>query len=546
MRILRPGAAAGAPRAAIAPLLALCLACAVAPAGPPAPPPAAPPPVPAPAAPERPSAAGRYGPEPEVRLSPAESEAIEVARRRLARRGDALPRVSGALVLAARALARGAALGEAEPIGQQARRAALSAGLAYDPAPTAFLVRGPPERLGAHLAELIRGGAATHVGAGAVEVDGGLVVVVLASERKVRLEPIPRAVAPGAEAVLAGQLAAPLVHPRVFVTVPSGEVREVEARSGGGGAFRARLRFPEAGGYLVEVVAQGRGGPEVAALLSMSAGAAPGRLPAAAQPLEPEDPADLAAAEAAVVRAMNALRARRGLSPVTATPELTAVARAHSAVMLAQGKVAHVLPGSGELVDRLRRGGIPYRRAYENVARAGTALAAHAAAEESPAHLGNMLEPGATRVGVGIARGRAPTGGPAVYLTEILVEPPPDAGDGRLTPAARVAEVLWKERARLGRPPLTSDPALDAIARAAAADLARRDATEPGDTGRRALALGRKLAAVDVFVTDDPAGAARSANLGDARFQRVGIGAVTADSARYGPGRIFVTVLYTD
>ena len=73
--------------------------------------------------------------------------------------------------------------------------------------------------------------------------------------------------------------------------------------------------------------------------------------------------------------------------------------------------MSHVLPGTGELVDRLRRARVPYRRAYENVARGGSALAAHEAAEESPAHLANLLAPGVARVGVGIARGPAAVGG---------------------------------------------------------------------------------------------------------------------------------------
>lgn len=248
-----------------------------------------------------------------------------------------------------------------------------------------------------------------------------------------------------------------------------------------------------------------------------------------------------------MVRAIDALRARHGLGPVTASAELTRVAREHSAAMLAEGKVSHVLPRTGELVDRLRRARVPYRRAYENVARGGSALAAHEAAEESPAHRANLLVPGAARVGVGIARGPAPTGGTTVYLTEILIEPADRGAASRLTPDARVREAVWAERARAGQPPLTADPVLDGLARAAAADLLRRDATETGDLQDRALALGRRrLAAVDVFVASGPADAARSSNLRDRRFRRVGVGVAIGDSARFGPDRMFVAVIYTD
>jgi hypothetical protein len=149
-------------------------------------------------------------------------------------------------------------------------------------------------------------------------------------------------------------------------------------------------------------------------------------------------------------------------------------------------------------------------------------------------------------VGLGIARGRLPSGDAIVYLTEILVEPPDDGAESPLTPEARVKEALWRERARLGRPPLTSDVSLDGLAREAAEAMRARDATEPGDADRRALGLGRSLAAVDVFVASAPDEAIRSANLRDRRFTRVGVGATTGDSRRFGAGRLFVVVVYTD
>jgi uncharacterized protein YkwD len=205
-----------------------------------------------------------------------------------------------------------------------------------------------------------------------------------------------------------------------------------------------------------------------------------------------------------------------------------------------------VLPGSGELVDRLRRAEVPYRRAYENVARGRTALAAHDAAEESPAHRENLLQPGATRVGVGIARGTLPSGLPAVYLTEILVEPPADGSDDRVAPDVRVREAIWRERERLGVAPLTLDPALDALAQDAADAMRATDAPDASGLDERALALRRGLAAVDVFVGSAPSDAIRSANLRDARFRKVGVGVAAGDSRRYGASRLFIAVVYTD
>jgi len=482
-----------------------------------------------------------YGPEPAAVLSPVESRALDLARARLAR-GEGRPRTSAALVRAARELAARAASGEADPISRGRVRGALARALGYDAAPAAVLVAAAPEEAPGAVARALPRDRATHLGAGAVERDGRTWIVLLLSERKVKLDPFPREMAPRTTALLAGTLSAPLRRPRVFVTAPSGEA--TEAGGSAGRAFRVPVEFRSAGRYLVEIVAEGDAGPEVAAILTVSAGGAPLDPPLAPAP-RPE-PEDRAASERAVLDALNATRRRHGLPPVTSAPDVAAVARRHSEAMSAAGRVAHLVPGSRDAGERLRRAGVPYRRAFENVARAATALEAHGEAEESPAHLANVLRREATRVGIGIARARLASGDPTVYLTEIFVEPPDDGADSRLTPDARVREALWRERARLGLRPLTSDPALDALARDAAGAMRRRDETDPDGLGDRALALRRSIAAVDVFVASAPDDAVRSSNLRDHRFARVGVGVASGDSRRFGKGRLWIAVVYTD
>jgi uncharacterized protein YkwD len=497
----------------------------------------------APAPVRPPPAQGSYGPEPELALAPVEVDALELAEKRFGGAGGR-PRASTALSIAARELAARAADGEVEMPSGPAVRAALARSLAWDAAPRLYRISAPPGGVEAALAPLLRAAPATHIGAGAVERDGVVHLVLLASERKARLDPFPREVPLAAGIALSGELSRGLHAPRVAVTSPSGEVTEPEVTARGG-AFRANLAFPARGVYAVEVLARGDGGPEVVALLTVAAGGArieiPPRSPAAAR-----EPADLGAAEAQVVRAINATRGRHGLPPLEGDAAIAAVARRHSEAMRAAGRIAHVLPGSGELGERLRRAGVPYRLASENVASAATALAAHEQIEGSPAHLANVLRGPARKVGVGFVRGRAPSGAEVVYLTEIFVEPAGDLGQGPLTPDAQVREALWRERARLGQPPLTADVALEQLAREAAASMRARDATDADGVEERALAAGRRLAAVDVFVGSRPDDATRSTNLGDARFHRVGVGVATGDSARYGAQRLWIAVLYTD
>jgi uncharacterized protein YkwD len=369
---------------------------------------------------------GQYGPEPRVRLSPAENQATALALARFSADG-ARPRVSGALVIAARLLARAADEGE-DATRRRVVRDALARALAYDAAPMIYLARGTTPDLVEGLEDALGPGlgSATQVGAGVVERGGGFVAVVLASARGAQLDAFPQRVAAGARAELSGQLRAGLCDARVFVTRPSGRVQELAAPRGV--RFRVTLTFDEPGRHAVEVVADGPEGPTVAALFPVAAGAASIEEPRGRAADEPRGDAagahaaDPAGAEAAVLAALQTLRAQRGLSRVVLDPRLSEVARRHSEAMRAAGTIGHALRGSPGPEERLRAARLPYRRLYENVAAAASALEAHAAAEASPAHLRNMLEPGIRKVGVGLARELSASGRTRVYLTEIFVE----------------------------------------------------------------------------------------------------------------------------
>ena len=475
---------------------------------------------------------------------PLEQAALDAVRPHL-QRGGPLPRTSPSLVLAARELARRAAAGDPDPLARSHLRAALAGALAFDPAPTAHLAIASPESAPrALLGTLPAASAATHVGAGAAVRDGQAYLVLLLAHRTAMLRPFPRDVAPGASATLRGELLG-LDRPTVHVTSPSGGSREVALReTSPGPTFGAPIVFETPGRWVVEVVGRGERGPEVAALLTISCGGAP--LEAAAADTAEHDPTDLGEAEAHVVRALNATRRAHGLPPLEQASALAAVARRHSEAMLARGVLAHVLPEDGSVADRLRAARIPYARVAENVAKASSAIAAHRGAEESPAHRESILSRSAKQVGCGIARGRLPTGDPIVYLTEVFVEPVQDGSDDRMTPEARVREAMWSERARLRELPLTSDPALDELARAGAREMLGRGEPRGEALAEKALALGRKIAAVDAFVATKPSDATRSKNLPDRRFRRVGVGVAIGDSRRYGAGLLWIAVIYTD
>jgi len=490
------------------------------------------------AAPAPASGAGCYGSEPPAALEPAEQAVLEALRARYPR----LPPVSPSLSRAARAIADRAAAGDGGALDRARVRLELAGACAFDAAPRSLLVAGPAAEVAARVArDAALPGEATHLGVGVARGPTAAHAVLIASRRPARLAPFPREVAAGGTARLRVELT-DLFAPQVFVTGPDG--KPVRAAAGDGAAADIRLTFPDPGRYVVEVVGSGRHGPEVAALLVVAAGGA--GLAERPRPTLLADPPDERAAVAQVAAAVNALRARHGLDPVEPDERLAALARTQSEAMRASGRLAHVLPGSGGVADRLRRARIPYRRALENLAKGASALSAHESLEESPAHLDNLLVPDATHLGVGIARGQLATGDPAVWLTEILVQRPDDSSDSRLRPEERVRQALWMERARLARPPLLADPRLDDLARRAAHEMQRRGEVGAGDGASEALALPRQVAAADAFVAAAPGEAARSRHLADGRLRRVGVGVTVGDSPRFGAGLLWIVVIYTD
>ena len=347
--------------------------------------------------------------------SPLEQRIFDLS---LSPRSGPTPRLSPELTRAARTLAHDVAAHGPAALSPERLRAALAAAGAFDPAPEARYERATPDAAAARAGLALRGLPATDVGVGAFVAGGTAHVVVLASTRRASLSPFPARVEPGAVVRLRGALVG-LRAPELHLTLPSGEVRETAL--GPGPAFAADVRFAGPGRYVLEVTGAGERGPTVAALLPVACGDVPPEDPEAALAGDAGEERDPREAVRAVVRAIAALRDRHGLPRLAWSPALAEVARRQSEAMARAGEVAHVLPGAGGLEQRLR--GVAYRRARENVARGPSAIAAHRAAEESPAHRANLLDRGARQLGIGLVRRRLSSGEEEVFLTEILAEP---------------------------------------------------------------------------------------------------------------------------
>jgi uncharacterized protein YkwD len=109
--------------------------------------------------------------------------------------------------------------------------------------------------------------------------------------------------------------------------------------------------------------------------------------------------------EAQMLEMVNEERRAAGLKPVAPDPELTEVARAHSADMFARGYFAHVSPEGLDPFDRMKRAGVGFRTAGENLALAPTLKIAHTGLMNSPGHRANILRPEFGRLGIGVMDG---------------------------------------------------------------------------------------------------------------------------------------------
>ena len=122
-------------------------------------------------------------------------------------------------------------------------------------------------------------------------------------------------------------------------------------------------------------------------------------------PFKVENADPLPALEAQMLELVNQERIGAGLKPVEADPEMTEVARRHSADMFARGYFSHYTPEGKDPFDRMRDMNVQFRTAGENLALAPTLQIAHTGLMNSPGHRANILEPRFGRLGIGIMDG---------------------------------------------------------------------------------------------------------------------------------------------
>lgn len=109
--------------------------------------------------------------------------------------------------------------------------------------------------------------------------------------------------------------------------------------------------------------------------------------------------------EAQMLELVNRERAAGGLAPVAPDPEMTEVARRHSADMFERGYFSHQTPENKSPFDRMRESNVRFITAGENLALAPTLQIAHTGLMNSPGHRANILRSQFGRLGIGILDG---------------------------------------------------------------------------------------------------------------------------------------------
>jgi len=109
--------------------------------------------------------------------------------------------------------------------------------------------------------------------------------------------------------------------------------------------------------------------------------------------------------EARMLQLVNTERVKRGLTPVKADPQLARVARAHSNDMFSRGYFSHYTPENTDPFERMKKAGVKFLTAGENLALGRTLKICHEGLMNSPGHRANILNPSFGRLGIGILDG---------------------------------------------------------------------------------------------------------------------------------------------
>lgn len=134
--------------------------------------------------------------------------------------------------------------------------------------------------------------------------------------------------------------------------------------------------------------------------------ASPATSPVASPAPAPKtQPSTQVSTEKQMLNLINSERAKVGAQPLAFDVKVVEVAQVKSADMVKNNYFSHTSPTYGSPFDMLRKFGITFSGAAENIALNSSVEAAHAAFMASEGHRKNILNPSYNRIGIGITDG---------------------------------------------------------------------------------------------------------------------------------------------
>lgn len=109
--------------------------------------------------------------------------------------------------------------------------------------------------------------------------------------------------------------------------------------------------------------------------------------------------------ETEMLKLVNYERTKRELKPLKLDLRLREIGRAHSKDMWINKYFSHINPKGEDPFDRMRKAGIKFTAAGENLALAPDVELAHQGLMDSPRHRANILSPDFGRIGIGVIDG---------------------------------------------------------------------------------------------------------------------------------------------
>ncbi len=234
----------------------------------------------------------------------------------------------------------------------------------------------------------------------------------------------------------------------VEITTSSGKSLRLPVHRFLGRFYRAEIPFEREGKYVVEILADGPYGPEVAQIMPVYVGRRRESVSAdsKSEQLKTHKSESM---ERELFVLINKTRRKYEIKPLRLNGRLCAIARIHSHNMARAGKAVHNLPGFPDLVQRIKSANLNVLMEGENVAFDSSVARAHKGLMGSPGHRYIIIDPDFTDVGISIVRK-----GRLLFITEDFAKFVPSVSpvEGRREILKRIREstnIYLKENAKL-------------------------------------------------------------------------------------------------